>query len=101
MKMIFSVFPLTCRGGGDPGDRLREAEDWPKHYRSSADQLTNKRIKLSSFRFLTQDGEAFNHEREHPPRTHGVLMAATGEPRALFMKDRQRALAIATISHLA
>jgi len=83
-KMILGSFPLMSRGRGDTCDRLREAEDLPKHYRSGIDQLTNKRIKLPRLRLLTEHNEALDHEREHPPRTNGVVPASNGEPGALF-----------------
>ena len=43
LKMLFGGFPLTSRCRGDTRDRLREAEDGPKRYRSSVNQLTSER----------------------------------------------------------
>jgi hypothetical protein len=100
LKVIFSGFPLTCRCRGHTRNRVRKPEDRPKHYRSGINQLTNQGIKLPSLRTLTQDDEALNYEREHPPRTHCVLFAATGQPSDLFMKDRQRSLAITAVGQL-
>src|SRR4029077_19232122 len=100
LKMIFSRFPPMSRCRGHTRDRMREAENRPKRYRPGADQLTNKRIKLPRLRLLTEHNEALDHEREHPPRTHGVLLAEPRQPRALFIKDCQCAAVIARISHL-
>src|SRR6202022_2325215 len=79
LKMLFSGFPLACRCRGDTHDRMCQAEDRPKHHRSNADQLANQRVKLSSLRMLAEHDEAFNHQREHQPRTCGVRLAATRE----------------------
>src|SRR6267378_712030 len=98
--MLFSSFPPTCRCRGDTRDRLRKAEDRTKHNRSSAEKLRNKRVKLCGLRLLAEHDEALNHESEHPPRTSGVLLAATSEPRALFIQDFECASAIAGVRHL-
>jgi hypothetical protein len=77
LKMIFSSFPQTCRCRGHTRDRMREAEDRPKHYRSSIYQLTSQRVQLPSSIILTEDDEALNREREHRPRTAGIRLAPT------------------------
>src|SRR5579862_464777 len=86
LKMLFSGLPLKRRCRGHTRDRLREAAARPKHYGSSADQLTNKRVKLSSLRLLAEHDEALDHINKHPPRAHGVRLAAKRQPRALFVK---------------
>src|SRR5260370_29503139 len=98
--MFFSGFPLTRRCRGDTRDRLREAEVRPKRYRCRVHQLTNERVKLSSLRLLAEDDEALNHQCEHQPRTSGVVLAATGQPYALFIKDCKCAIAIVCVSQL-
>src|SRR5208283_5716032 len=91
--------PLMRRCRGDTRDRLREAEDRPQHYRSNVDQLTSQRVKLRSLSVLTKDDKALNHRPKHPPRTSGVGLAAKRQPRALLMKERECAGAIACIRH--
>src|SRR5258708_26950958 len=98
--MLFSGFPLPCRCRGDTRDSLREAWDSTKRYRSSAEQLTRERVKLRSLRLLSEHEQALDHIREHPPRTPAVVLAATRNKRALFVKDFQRTIPIACISHL-
>src|SRR5208337_2479547 len=52
LKMLLSVFPLTGRCRCDTRDRMRQAEDREKRHCSSADQLANERVKLTSLRSL-------------------------------------------------
>src|SRR6266849_3814922 len=87
LKMLFSGSPLTRRCRGETRDRMCQAEDRPKHHRSSADQLANQRVKLSSLRVLAEHDEALNRKREHQPRTCGVRLSVTREKRALFIED--------------
>jgi hypothetical protein len=49
---------------------------------------------------VAEHDEALYHKREHQPRTRRVRLAATREKGALFIKDCQRAIAIACISQL-
>ena len=63
LKMLFGGLPPTCRCRGDTRDRMCQAKDWEKCYRSGADQLTSERVKLSSLRLLAEDDEALNHRR--------------------------------------
>src|ERR1700730_12454750 len=98
--MLFSSVPVTRRCRGDTRDRLREAGERPEGYRPGADQLTSERIKPRSLRLLAEHDQALNRKREHPPRTRGVRLPATRHKPALFIKDCQRAIAIACIGHL-
>src|SRR5712692_2181655 len=100
LKMLFSGFPMASGRGGDTRNRLRETEDRPERHRSSADQLTCKWVELASLGLLAEHSEALNYQREHPPRTPGVLLPATRKPRAVFIENRERAIAIACIRHL-
>jgi len=76
LEVTIRGFPLACRRRGHPRDRLREAEDRPQRYRSRLDQLPRQRIQLARPRMLAEDDEALDHEREHPPGTHGVSLVA-------------------------
>ena len=100
LKMLFCGPPLTCCCRRDTRDRLRETEDRPERHRSSADQLTCKWVELASLGLLAEHNKALNYQREHPPRTPGVLLPATRKPRAVFIENRERAIAIACVSHL-
>src|ERR1700689_44358 len=79
---------------------MGQAEDRPKHHRPNAKQLANERVKLPSLRTLAQHDEALDRQREHQPRTRGVRFAATRKQAARFIKDCQRAVAIACIGGL-
>jgi hypothetical protein len=67
LKVVRSSFPLMCRCRGHTRHRMREAENRPKRYRSSIDQLTSKRIKLASLRLLAEHNETLDYQRQHPP----------------------------------
>src|ERR1700722_6767401 len=79
---------------------MGQAENRPKHHRSSAEQFAHQRVKLSRLRMLAQHDEAFNRKREHQPRTRRVWFAATRKQAARFIKDCERAVAIACVGHL-
>src|ERR1700722_11768264 len=53
LKMLFAGLPLARRGRSDTCDRLGEAGDRPKQYRSSVDEFANKWVKLFSSRSFT------------------------------------------------
>src|SRR5260370_18631766 len=100
LKMLFCGSPLTCCCRRDTRDRLRETKDRPERHRSSADQLTCKWVELASLGLLAEHNKALNYHHEHPPRTPSVLLPAPRKPRPVFIENRQRAIAIASVSLL-
>src|SRR5262249_38724130 len=99
--VLLSGVPLASRRRRHPRHRLREAVDRPQRDRSRLDQLPRQRIQIPRLCLLAEDHEALDHEREHPPRTSDILLAATRQPQALFLQEGERTAVIAAVRHLA
>src|SRR5580704_7195770 len=99
-KVVLSVFILTCRCCGNPGDRLRETREAPKRYRTGGDKFTNQRIELAGLRSFADDVQALDYQGQHPPRAPNVFLTEDRQAFAPFIENRQRAIAITGVSHL-
>src|SRR5258707_15811518 len=64
--MLFRGVPLRCRCRGDTHARMCQAEDRPKHHRSSVDQLAaSNRRRLSELREELEEAKGTKSVNRH------------------------------------